>query len=216
MAANDNVGQFQQLVMTAILALDDDAYGVTIDAKVTELTKPRAIALGAIYVTLDGLEDKGLVSSRLTDPTPERGGRAKRCYRLEALGERALVDSAVVARRIWEAVAEALGKAWVRKRGQGAVMRPPPLAERIVTLLLPPPCREHVLGDLAERYRNGIPRLRCRNNRTVRDFLAGAPRHRSFAQRDGGRVVVSHHRRRGLPVGRGRLSDGTRDDCTAS
>lgn len=118
MAANDNLGQFEQLVLTAILALGDDAYGVTIHAKVSELAKPRTVALGAIYVTLDRLEDKGLVSSRLSDPTPERGGRAKRCYLLEALGERALSESAVVARRIWEVVAEALGKEWVGKLGK--------------------------------------------------------------------------------------------------
>jgi len=50
-----------------------------------------------------------MVSSWLTDPTPERGGRAKRCYRLEALGERALQESAVTAKRVWEAIEEALG-----------------------------------------------------------------------------------------------------------
>jgi DNA-binding PadR family transcriptional regulator len=118
MAAGDSIGQFEQLVLTAILALGDDAYGVTIHAKVTELAKPRPVALGAIYVTLDRLEDKGLVASHLSDPTPERGGRAKRCYRLEGLGERALTDSAVVARRIWDAVADAFGKEWVSKWGR--------------------------------------------------------------------------------------------------
>jgi DNA-binding PadR family transcriptional regulator len=102
----DSLGQFEQLVLTAILTLRGDAYGVTIHARVEELAKPKTISLGAVYVTLDRLEDKGLVSSWLSDPTPERGGRAKRCYRLEALGERALRESAVTARRIWDAVAE--------------------------------------------------------------------------------------------------------------
>src|SRR6266404_6104641 len=84
----ESVGQFEQLVLTAILSLREDAYGVTIHAKVEDLAHPKVVSLGAIYVTLDRLEDKGMVSSWLSDPTPERGGRAKRCYRLEALGER--------------------------------------------------------------------------------------------------------------------------------
>jgi PadR family transcriptional regulator PadR len=83
---------------------------VTIHSEVEELAQPKAVSLGAVYVTLDRLEDKGLISSRLSDPTPERGGRSKRLYRLEALGERALQESAVTARRMWEVVAEAWGK----------------------------------------------------------------------------------------------------------
>ncbi len=104
------MGQFEQLVLTAILTLRDDAYGVSIHAKVQELARPKAVSLGAVYVTLDRLEDKGLVSSRLTDPTPERGGRAKRCYQLEALGERALQESAVTAKRVWDVTSEIWGK----------------------------------------------------------------------------------------------------------
>jgi PadR family transcriptional regulator PadR len=119
MAKPDSLGQFEQLVLTAILSLREDAYGVTIHAKVEDLAKPKAVALGAIYVTLDRLEDKGMVSSWLTDPTPERGGRAKRCYRLEALGERALEESAATAKRIWDAVTEVLGKDWSKEWGKG-------------------------------------------------------------------------------------------------
>lgn len=104
------MAEFEQLVLAAILSLRDDAYGVTIHRKVEELSAPKPVALGAIYVTLDRLEDKGMVSSRLSDPTPERGGRAKRLYKLEALGERALQESAETARRIWDAVSEAWGR----------------------------------------------------------------------------------------------------------
>jgi len=121
MAKPDNVGQFEQLVLTAILSLRDGAYGVTIHEKVSELAAPKPVALGAVYVTLDRLEDKGMVASWLTDPTPERGGRAKRCYRLEALGERALQESAETARRIWDAISEALGQA---KRPKWEPVRP--------------------------------------------------------------------------------------------
>jgi PadR family transcriptional regulator PadR len=114
MAKPDSIGQFEQLVLTAILALGDDAYGVTIQTKVAELSHPKTVSLGAVYVTLDRLEDKGLVASWLSDPTPERGGRAKRCYRLEALGERALQDSVVTAKRIWDAAVNVLGKDWAK------------------------------------------------------------------------------------------------------
>jgi len=114
----DSLGQFEQLVLTAILALHEDAYGVTIHAKVEELAQPKAVSLGAVYVTLDRLEDKGLLSSWLSDPTPERGGRAKRCYRLEAQGERVLRDAALAAKRMWESSVEAWGKEWVESWGK--------------------------------------------------------------------------------------------------
>jgi PadR family transcriptional regulator PadR len=117
-ARPDALGQFEQLVMTAILTLRDDAYGVTIHAKVQELARPKTVSLGAVYVTLDRLEDKGLVASWLSAPTPERGGRSKRCYRLEALGERALQESALTAKRVWEGIAEIWGKEWAREWGK--------------------------------------------------------------------------------------------------
>lgn len=110
MSRIESVGQFEQLVLTAILTLRDEAYGVTIHAKVTELSQPKAVSLGAIYVTLDRLEDKGFVASWLSEPTQERGGRAKRCYRLEALGERALQESAATAKRVWDVIEEIWGK----------------------------------------------------------------------------------------------------------
>ena len=76
MARIASVGQFEQLVLTAILTLRENAYGVTIQKKVADLARPKKVSLGAIYVTLDRLEDKGFVSSWLCDPTSERGGRA--------------------------------------------------------------------------------------------------------------------------------------------
>jgi DNA-binding PadR family transcriptional regulator len=106
---SESVGQFEQIILTAILSLRDEAYGVTIHEKAGELAKPKRISPGAVYVTLDRLEDKGLISSRLSDPTPERGGRSKRYYRLEALGERALEESAETAKRVAEAVEEIWG-----------------------------------------------------------------------------------------------------------
>lgn len=117
MAKSDSLGQFEQLVLTAILALGEQAYGVTIHAEVEQLAEPKAVSLGAVYVTLDRLEDKGLVMSWLSDPTPARGGRAKRCYRLEAAGERALRESAVTAKRLLQAVTTVWGQPGTRKWG---------------------------------------------------------------------------------------------------
>ncbi len=116
MPRHDTAGQFEQLVLTAILALRGKAYGVTIHAKVQELSQPRTVSLGAIYVTLDRLEDKGYISSWFSEPTPERGGRARRCYRLDALGERALQESAVAGRRVWQALAKVWGKKWAKQQ----------------------------------------------------------------------------------------------------
>ena len=122
----ESLGQFEQLVLAAILSLRDKAYGVTIHEKAAQLAAPKSIALGAVYVTLDRLEDKGLISSWLSDPTPERGGRSKRLYRLEALGERALEESAETARRVWETVTEIWGDLadGVRRRPKWSPVRP--------------------------------------------------------------------------------------------
>jgi PadR family transcriptional regulator len=105
------IGQFEQVVLTAIVDLDDHAYGVTIHRAVTELSRPRRVSLGAVYSTLDRLEDKGLVASRLSDPTPERGGRSRRYYRLKPAGTRALHESARVAKRVCERIEGTWGKA---------------------------------------------------------------------------------------------------------
>lgn len=120
MPKHDSAGQFEQLVLAAILNLRENAYGVTIHAKVAELARPKTVSLGAVYVTLDRLEDKGFVSSRLSDPTPERGGRAKRFYQLEGLGERALQASAATAKRIWDSIVEV----WGKEGGQWNPVRP--------------------------------------------------------------------------------------------
>ena len=86
------LGEFEQHVMAALLRLRNNAYGVTIRREIMERTG-RDVAVGAIYATLDRLEAKGYVSSRLGESTPERGGRAKRFFRIEAPGERALGEA---------------------------------------------------------------------------------------------------------------------------
>ena len=105
----DAIGQFEQMVLTAVLALDGNAYGVTIHAKVEELSRPRKVTRGAVYATLDRMEDKGLLASWMSEPTPERGGRARRHYRLEKSGQQALRESARTAKRLLDIVAQNLG-----------------------------------------------------------------------------------------------------------
>lgn len=101
------LGSFEQVVLTAVLSLGDEAYGVSIHREAEGLVG-RPILLGAVYVTLDRMEAKGFVISRLSAPRAERGGKAKRCYRLRPRGERALRDAAGALKRI----ADALGRAW--------------------------------------------------------------------------------------------------------
>jgi len=83
------LGPFEELVLLALIRLRDNAYGVTIRQEITKRTS-KNVSLGAVYTTLDRLQGKGYVSSRWGEPTPERGGRAKRYFVIEAPGRRAL------------------------------------------------------------------------------------------------------------------------------
>ena len=87
-----SLGQFQQQLLYALLRLGDRAYGMRIWQELEERTKS-PVAIGAVYATLERLERKGFVSSRLGDPTPRRGGRAKRYYSLTGAGAAALQQS---------------------------------------------------------------------------------------------------------------------------
>ena len=83
------LGEFEQVVLLAILRLGEKAYGVTIREEIADCTR-RDPSPGALYTTLDRLEEKGLVKSRFGDPTPERGGRAKRYFTVTAKGVEAV------------------------------------------------------------------------------------------------------------------------------
>ena len=86
------LGEFEQLVLLALMRLEPEAYGVAIRDEIEERTG-RSVALGAVYTTLLRLEDKRLVATRLGDPTPQRGGRRKKYYRPLAAGRRELAAS---------------------------------------------------------------------------------------------------------------------------
>jgi PadR family transcriptional regulator PadR len=96
-----SLGQFEQLILTAVMVLQDDAYGMQIHSKVCELAD-REMSLGSVYVTLDRLQKKGYVSSKVADGGPERGGKPRRFYSLRPAGEQALRESVETATRISE------------------------------------------------------------------------------------------------------------------
>jgi PadR family transcriptional regulator len=85
MAKRDYLGEFEHIVVLALLRLGDRAYGVTVRQEI-EVRIAREVSIGAIYATLDRLEVKGYVKSRLGDPTPDRGGRSKRFFEVTAKG----------------------------------------------------------------------------------------------------------------------------------
>jgi PadR family transcriptional regulator, regulatory protein PadR len=87
-----SLGEFEQVVLLAILRLDDNAYGVTIRSEIAGCTG-REPTPGALYTTLDRMEEKGIVRSWLGGATPQRGGRAKRYFALTKAGRAALVDA---------------------------------------------------------------------------------------------------------------------------
>jgi PadR family transcriptional regulator PadR len=103
MGTREHLGEFELIVLLALVRLGQDAYGVPVRREIEKRTK-RQVTVGALYRTLDRLEEKGYVSSWLSDPVPERGGRSKRYFRMEPLGMRALERSARELDAMWEGV----------------------------------------------------------------------------------------------------------------
>ncbi len=92
MKTSVNLGEFEQIVLLAILRLGEEAYGVSIRAEIATCTG-REPAPGALYTTLDRMEEKGLVRSRMGEATPQRGGRAKRYFAVSKIGRAAVVNA---------------------------------------------------------------------------------------------------------------------------
>lgn len=101
----ESLGEFEQLVLLAIIhlghELDGDVYGVPIVEEIERRTG-RQVADAAVYVTLRRLEQKNLVRSWKSDPTPERGGKARRCVEVTAAGRTLLSDSRSALERMWQ------------------------------------------------------------------------------------------------------------------
>jgi len=97
------LGEFEQLTLLAVARLKEDAYGVAIRKEIEERSD-RPVAIGSVYAALDRMERKGLLHSQVGEPTPERGGRAKRFYELSPPGLKALVDARETLARFWESL----------------------------------------------------------------------------------------------------------------
>src|SRR5262245_14562112 len=95
-----SLGEFEQVVLLAVLRLGDEAYAVSVQNEIQRCTG-RDLSRGSIYITLDRLETKGYLRSRLADPTPERGGRAKRYYMLRPVAIDALRSSRRALVALW-------------------------------------------------------------------------------------------------------------------
>ena len=106
------LGEFEYLLLSAAARLGEDAYGAAIRQEIEEATG-RPCSLGALYTTLDRLEEKGFLATRMGDPTPQRGGRPKRMVRVTAEGVQAASDFYAAVTRVsrgvsWEAHREAV------------------------------------------------------------------------------------------------------------
>jgi PadR family transcriptional regulator len=97
----ESLGELEQLVLLAIARLGRGAYGVPIRQEIARRTS-RDVAVGALYTALDRLERKGYVTSEMSDPTPERGGRSKRHFTLRPAGATALKRSRERLTRMWQ------------------------------------------------------------------------------------------------------------------
>lgn len=103
MPSREHLGEFEQIVLLAVIRLDDNAYGVPVLQHIEQRTG-RSLSVGALYRTLDRLETKGYVRSWFSDPSPERGGRSKRYFQVEPLGITALDQSRAALTAMWQGV----------------------------------------------------------------------------------------------------------------
>lgn len=94
------LGEFEQMVLLAVLQVGDNAYGIPVHDELERRAR-RRVALGAVYMTLDRLEKKGLLSSRLSEPVAKRGGRARRCYTVTKPALSALRASRQALMNLW-------------------------------------------------------------------------------------------------------------------
>ena len=94
------LGEFEHMILLAILRLGDEAYGMSIRDEL-EAQAQREVTRSAAYITLERLTKKGYLATRMGDPSPERGGRAKRYYELTAAGKEALRESGRALMNLW-------------------------------------------------------------------------------------------------------------------
>ncbi|MDE3197065.1 MAG: helix-turn-helix transcriptional regulator [Acidobacteriota bacterium] len=109
MARRGFLGEFELMVLLALIRLGDEAYGVPISHEI-ERVSGREAALGSVYAALERLEEKGLVTSAMGDPTAERGGRAKRFFRITENGLRDVKATQRALTSLWKGVPQLKGE----------------------------------------------------------------------------------------------------------
>ncbi len=109
MGKGEFLGEFEQLVILALLRLGKDAYGMNVRREL-ERTAGRNVTFGTVYGTLDRLQAKGFVTSHHAEPEPVRGGRARRYFTVEPEGELAMARARDMIGRMWDGVALATDK----------------------------------------------------------------------------------------------------------
>lgn len=95
------LGEFEQIVLLAMARVGENAYAVSIHDEMMRTTG-KSVSIPAVYVTLSRLEKKGLVSSWMGDPSPTRGGRAKRYFKLSKKGRHALEQARELLDQLWD------------------------------------------------------------------------------------------------------------------
>jgi DNA-binding PadR family transcriptional regulator len=109
MAKREYLGNFELIVMLALMRLHEEAYGVTISREIEEQIG-REVARASVYAVLERLESRGLVSSELGEPTPERGGRAKRYFHITAKGLREVHQTRRALTKLWKGLPQLEGR----------------------------------------------------------------------------------------------------------
>jgi DNA-binding PadR family transcriptional regulator len=103
------LGEFEEIVLLITASLEENAYGVTITQEI-EKQADRSVGFNTVHTTLQRLEEKGFLSSKMDGATDERGGRRKRYFRITPLGSRALRDIKELREKLWKVVpAKVLG-----------------------------------------------------------------------------------------------------------
>ena len=97
------LGEFEEVVLLFVAMLDDTAYGVNITHQIIEQTD-RAVRVNQVHASLHRLEDKGMIVSRMSDPTPERGGRSKRIFKITTYGLQTLQEIQSVRSNLWNMI----------------------------------------------------------------------------------------------------------------
>lgn len=97
------LGEFELMLLLAVIQLGDEAYGVPISREL-ERHRGRSVSIGSVYAALERLEGKGLIVSSLGDSTPERGGKAKRYFRVTKEGLRQIRETKQVLTKLWRQI----------------------------------------------------------------------------------------------------------------